>query len=328
MTELLKAFPRLRLGHLPTPLEPLERLGEALGGPRIWVKRDDCTGVALGGNKVRKLEYLLAAAIADGARTVITVGAVQSNHARQTAALAARIGMRCVLVLVRMVPRRDETYETGGNVRLDHLFGAEVHIVDDAEDARHRIGQLREEIEARGETAAFIPMGGSSAIGALGYVDAASEFTRQCEQAGLQPARVVVGSSSGGTVAGLLLGFGITGAGTRIHAVAVSSGAQTTRNGIEAIAGETALLLPVEPPSTANLDVDDRQLGPGYGQPTEASQEALDLTARTEGIILDPVYTAKAMAGLIELARSGRFSPDDCLVFWHTGGMPALFAYD
>ena len=328
MTEMPGSFPRLRLGHLPTPLEPLERLGEALGGPRIWVKRDDCTGVALGGNKVRKLEYLLGAARADGARTVITVGAVQSNHARQTAALAARIGMRCVLVLVRMVPRRDETYETGGNVRLDHLFGAEVHIVDDAEAARRRIGEVREEIAARGEEAAFIPMGGSNAIGALGYVDAASEFALQCEQSGLRPARVIVASSSGGTVAGLLLGFGIEGRETKIHAISVHADAQTARAEIETIARETASLLSVEPPSSADLEVDDGQLGAGYGQPTKGSREALELTARSEGLVLDPVYTAKAMAGLIALARSGQLTPDDCIVFWHTGGMPALFAYD
>lgn len=323
----LERFPRTALGHGPTPLEPLRRLSEHLGGPSVWVKRDDCTGLALGGNKVRKLEYLLAEAIADGADTVITVGGLQSNHARQTAAATARLGLRCELVLPRLVHRDDPIYEANGNVLLDHLLGARVHVVADSDEAARRVVELLDEATARGGKAAFFPSGGSTPTGALGYVRAAFELLEQCEEQDLAADRIVVATSTGGTLAGLLTGFAARGSAVPISGVAVYDDPEATRARVKALAADTAALCKVAPPPDDRIEIIGDQLGPGYGQPTDAMREALDLCARLEGLLLDPVYSGKAMAALIALARNGALGPSDTAVFWHTGGTPALFAY-
>jgi len=323
----VERFPRIPLGHGPTPLEPLERLTKHLGGPQLWVKRDDCTGLALGGNKVRKLEFLLAEALADGADTVITVGGIQSNHARQTAAGAARLGLRCELVLPRLVDRDDPLYEANGNLLLDHLLGAHVHVVADADAAAVRVADLLEEAAARGAKAAFFPSGGSTPTGALGYVRAAEELVAQCRAAEIAPARVVVATSTGGTVAGLVTGFSGLQSPIHVTGVAVYDDAEATRGRVDALVGETATLLGVERPEGGRIDIVNDQLGPGYGLPTDAMREALALCARLEGLLLDPVYSGKAMAGLIDLVRRREIDASTSAVFWHTGGTPALFAY-
>ncbi len=323
----LARFPRVPLGHGPTPLEPLDRLAEHLGGARIWVKRDDCTGLALGGNKVRKLEFLLGEALAEGADTVVTVGAVQSNHARQTAAAAARLGLACELVLPRLVERSGTLFESNGNVLLDRLFGARLHIVDDAHAARERTAEILDRIRGRGGTPAFIPVGGSNATGSLGYVRAVDEFAHQCAALDLDVDRLFVAASSGGTVAGLATGWAALGAGPVVTGVAVYSDAETTREEIAAVATHTAARIGIEGPGLERVAIVDDQLGPGYGMPTEAMHEAIALAARLEGLVLDPVYTGKAMAGLIDHVRRGVVGTSETVVFWHTGGAPALFAY-
>ena len=325
----VERFPRVSLGHGPTPLEEMPRLAAHLGGPPLLVKRDDCTGLALGGNKVRKLEYLLAEARADGADTVITVGGVQSNHARQTAAAAARIGLRCELVLPRMVERYDALYEENGNVLLDRLLGAGVHVVQDAEAATAKVLELGAAAEAAGGKAAFLPAGGSTATGALGYVRAAIELTEQCESRGLAPSRIVLAASTGGTQAGLVSGLAALESAIRVLGIAVYDTPEATAQRVRDLADATSGRLGRSRVAGDRIDVRGGYLGDGYGIPTEGMREALDLAARLEGLLLDPVYSGKAMAGLVDLARSGSLGGrnDAPVVFLHTGGTPALFAY-
>ncbi len=358
----LDRVPRIPLGHWPTPLESLPRLTAHLGGPPLWVKRDDCSGLGLGGNKVRKLEYLLGEARAQGATRIVTVGGVQSNHARQTAAACARLGLDCTLVLPRMVARRDETYESGGNILLDRLFGAEVHVVADAQAAATRVLELLATSEQAGVHAAFFPAGGSTATGALGYVRAAVEivaqvgtatapgatsgardrieagFVRQVRAAtapgatsgtdrppAVSTGRIVLAVSTAGTLAGLVCGLHALGAELTTTAIAVAGAASETAATALALATEAAALLGVAPPSASRIDVRDGFLGKAYGEPTEAMHEALETCARLEGLVLDPVYSGKAMAGLFAAVRSGEFSAETPIIFLHTGGTPALF---
>jgi D-cysteine desulfhydrase family pyridoxal phosphate-dependent enzyme len=320
---LLDPFPRIHLAHLPTPLEPMRRLGEELGC-EIWVKRDDCTGLGLGGNKVRKLEFLLGAAREDGAELVITVGGVQSNHARQTAAAAAKLGMRCQLVLPRVVPRAGVEYEGGGNVLLDRLFGAEVFIVDDEVAAARTIQRLLAQAQAKGIRAVAHPPGGSTAEGSLGYVNAGLELAQQVAAGAPHFARIFVASGSGGTVAGLVCGLSAAALKIPVTAVCVAGSANEHRAQLDILASETCALLGISAPPSEALQLDDGFLGAGYGVPATSTHEALRLAASREGLLLDPVYTGKAMAALVAAARSRASGP---LLFWHTGGMPGLFAY-
>ncbi|HMM55805.1 MAG TPA: D-cysteine desulfhydrase family protein [Candidatus Desulfobacillus sp.] len=322
----LSRFPRVALARLPTPIEPLARLSAHLGGPRLWVKRDDLTGLGLGGNKLRKLEFLLGEARAQGADTVLTVGALQSNHARQTAAACARLGLDCELVL-RRSSHASEAYLGNGNVLLDRLFGARLHLLQ-AEQSREeamaaRAGALR----AAGRRPYCIPVGGSCGLGNLGYVACAGEILAQARELGLRFDAVVVATGSGGTQGGLLAGMageagvpviGIAVEGTRAEQAALAAGQAT----------ETLRLLGVESrPAGVAAEVLDDFVGPGYARPTGEMREALRLAARFEGLVLDPVYTGKAFAGLMALARSSRFTRDDALLFVHTGGQPGLFGY-
>jgi L-cysteate sulfo-lyase len=324
--------PRIRLAHLPTPLEPLDRLSETLGGPRIWIKRDDCTGLGSGGNKTRKLEFLLGDARVAGADVVISFGAVQSNHARQTAAACASQGIECHLILARKVPWQDPNYEVLGNVLLDHLFGARVHLVE-AADVRDTFGDLKDRLKDEGRTPYVIPTGGSNAIGALGYVQCARELIEQTRQQALPLHHIVHATSSAGTQAGLLAG--LTAARkldtTTVHGINVSEPAQDTdalRGTIAELACETLALLDVTTPlpQTA-VRVDSRYIGEGYGLPTEATLAALRQVARLEGILLDPVYSAKAMSGLLGMIRAGGLRDASDVVFLHTGGSASLPVY-
>jgi L-cysteate sulfo-lyase len=330
----LDRFARVDLCHRPTPLEEMKRLADHLGGPRLFVKRDDCTGLALGGNKTRKLEFLMADAVARGANTVVTVGGVQSNHCRQTAAAAAKLGLKCELLLPHLSRFESATYETGGNVLLDQLLGAKLHITADAAAATTRAAEVLEEIRARGDTPYFIPAGGSNAIGGLGYVDAAFELAKQAASRDLRMDCIVVTTGSCTTHAGLIVGLeGVRQSDAldrEVPVIGISvyqrhDGALAT---VKQKVHETAELVGID---GAALDervvVKDDYLGDGYGEPTEAMLEAVALAARYEGLLLDPVYTGKTLSGLIDLVRQGTFKKTDNVVFWHTGGTPALFPY-
>lgn len=324
----LESIERCSLAHLPTPLEPLERLGTALDGPKLLVKRDDCTGLGLGGNKTRKLEFLLAEALAQGADTVITTGGVQSNHVRQTAAAAARLGLACELVLTRVVPWGGPDYELGGNIQLDRLFGAKVHLHDGATDRTAAMEALAESLRRAGKTPYLIPTGGSNMTGALGYAAAAAELAAQAAAQGEKISAVVQASSSGGTQAGLTAGFAALDPAVRVIGIDVDANPEAVASDVRRLAEEVweRLALPGAFPAD-KVTLQDGYAGAAYGLPTEVMAEAVRRTARLEGLLLDPVYSGKAMAGLIGLIEAGAFAPDDTVVFLHTGGMPALFPY-
>ena len=324
----LEGIDRRRFAHLPTPLEPLPRLAAALNGPRILVKRDDCTGLGLGGNKTRKLEFLMADALAHGADTVITTGGVQSNHVRQTAAAAARLGLACELVLTRVVPWGGADYELSGNIQLDRLFGARIHLHDGGTDRAAAMEALAESLRRAGKVPYLIPTGGSNAIGALGYAAAAAELAAQLDDLGRDIAAVVHASSSGGTQAGLTAGFAAIDPAVEVIGIDVDAHPDQVADDVRRLADEvwTRLGLAGDFP-TDKVIVERGYAGEAYGLPTAAMRAAVQRTARLEGLLLDPVYSGKAMAGLIGLVETGAFSADDTVVFLHTGGTPALFPY-
>ncbi len=312
-------LPRIRFAHLPTPIEPLPRLSAALGGVRLLVKRDDQTGLAFGGNKTRKLEFVLAEALANGARTLVTVGAAQSNHCRQTAALAARYGLGCILVLSGEPP-----VERSGNLLLDGLFGAEVAWCR-PEERGAALKAAFDRAWEEGRRPYLIPLGASNATGAAAYVAA---FDEMLEQMGSHlPDWIVLASSSGGTQAGLALGAALRKFNGRVLGISVDHAAHDLQETVAHLARETAgrMDLPVAL-RPEDVLVNDEYLGGGYGVFGEAEREAVQLFARTEGLLLDPVYTARAAAGLLGLARAGLFQAGESVLFWHTGGTPALFA--
>ncbi len=321
-------FPRERLAHLPTPLEPLRALSNHLGGPQIYVKRDDCTGLATGGNKTRKLEFLVADALRQGADTLITAGAVQSNHARQTAAAAARFGLRCELVLARSVPWRDPGYETLGNVLYDRLLGARLHFVAGDVDRAEAMRRLAERLRDSGARPYVIPVGGSCPLGALGYVECAAELLAQTDAQGLSPDALVLASGSGGTQAGLVVGCQARGAAFPVIGVCDETPWEAVAGAVRPIAdGVADLLGAVADIDWGRVEFLDSYAGPAYGVPTAETVAAISLVARLEGLLLDPVYSGKAMAGLIGLVRQGRFREGQTVLFLHTGGSAALDAY-
>ncbi|KPL84431.1 pyridoxal-5'-phosphate-dependent protein [Thermanaerothrix daxensis] len=310
-------IPRIRIAHLPTPVEPLPRLSTILGGPRLWVKRDDQTGLALGGNKTRKLEFVVAEAQAHGAQTLITVGAVQSNHCRQTAALAARLGLECALVLFGESPKNPS-----GNYLLDRLFGAEVTWAT-RETYEAVLQETFEKAWAEGRRPYLIPLGASTPLGAIAYAYAFKEFAEQ----GIEADWIVLASSSAGTQAGLVLGARLSGWRGRILGISVDHPAGWVKERVAELAsqaadrlGESVRIAPHE------VEVNDSYIGAGYGVMGHREVEAIQLFARHEGLLLDPVYTGRAAAGMIDLIRSGFFKPGERVLFWHTGGIPALFA--
>lgn len=330
----LSRFPRFpMLDAEPTPVQPLDNLNAQLaaeGHPvRVFVKRDDLIPVGGGGNKLRKLEFLIGAAIADGADTILTFGGRQSNHARQTAAAAARARLACELVLSRVVPRADADYEANGNVLLDRIFGATIHDlagdVDAQAFARERIAQLVGE----GHRVYVAPSGGSSPTGCLGYVGCASEIARHCAHRDIDFAEILLANGSGGTHAGLVAGFAAMGADPRkVRSYAVLAPLERARAETLEKARATAALLDgggeLRP---EDLEIDGAHRGEGYGIPTQEMLAAVRLLARTEGLLLDPVYTGKAFAGLLHDIRAGRYAPRRSVLFLMTGGSPGLFAY-
>lgn len=315
-------LPRIPLGHLPTPLEELPRLTRALGGPRLLIKRDDQTGLATGGNKTRKLEFAVADAMDQGADTLITMGGVQSNHTRQTAAAAARCGLRCVVVLRGHAPA-----VWNGNLLLDHLLGAQV--VFSGNRTREAVAEdVASQARAAGSRPYLIPVGASNAVGAAGFVAALEELDTQAKERALRVDRVVFASSSFGTQAGLCVGAKAVGFRGQLAAIAIDSRRDELQAGVAAIATATIRRLGWEMAfAPAEVVAYDGYLGAGYAVMGEPEREAISLVARSEGILLDPVYTGRAMAGLIDLIRTGAFGKDETIVFWHTGGAAALFAY-
>lgn len=324
----LSRFPRIALGHLPTPLEPMPRLSAHLGGPTLYIKRDDCTGLASGGNKTRKLEFLVADAIAKGADTLITQGATQSNHARQTAAAAARVGMKCIILLEDRTGYTDPNYKLSGNVFLERLMGAPTRSYPGGTDMNAAMAQVADEVKAQGGKPYVIVGGGSNAIGALGYVNCAIELLTQANDRSLKIDRVVHATGSAGTQAGLVAGFEGMRSGIGVLGIGVRAKKEAQETNVFKLACETADLLGMKgavarESVVANTDY----VGDGYGIPTQSMIDAVTLVARTEGILLDPVYSGKGMAGLIDLIAKGEFRKGENVVFIHTGGSVGLFGY-
>ena len=335
MPTLIRIPDRIPLATLPTPLQPAERLRAALGGadcPRILIKRDDLTGLALGGNKARKLEFLIADALTQGATVVVTTGAVQSNHARMTAAAARAAGLDVVLILTA----DGDNPPVQGNLLLDRLFGATIHYIplpadpllatSDIEEAK--VAEVLQDLRSKGQRPYVIPIGGSSGVGVFGYFTGTRELVEQLQALDEQPARLYYASGSRGTQAGLTLGAMVHGAPYAVYGIAVSGGESFKKERALRIANEAAALAGVTTRvSQADLVTDQRYIGDGYGIATPECLEAIRLLASTEGILLDPVYTAKAMAGLIDHVRRREIDPASTVVFLHTGGVPALFAH-
>ena len=311
-------LPRVKLAHLPTPIHPLPRLSTELGGPQLWVKRDDMTGLAFGGNKIRKLEFLLAEAQAQNARTLITRGAIQSNHCRQTAAAAACQGLDCILVLTGNPPQT-----TTGNTLLDQLLGAQIVWTEDR-DPDIAFQETFEQAYSDGRRPYLIPYGGSNPVGASAYSAAMAEFMEQNTPID----RIVFATSSGGTQAGMIVGASLHGYTGKITGISISPPAIKIKPQIAALATETAALLNHPLEITADqVEVNDSYLGGGYGVVSDLERDAIRLFAQQEGLLLDPVYTGRAAGGLIDLIRSGEIGSEERVLFWHTGGTPALFAY-
>jgi L-cysteate sulfo-lyase len=324
----LEGFPRRSLGHFPTPLEPMDRLSEHLGGPRIWVKRDDCTGLSSGGNKTRKLEFLIADALEKGADCVITQGATQSNHARQTVAAAARTGLACHILLENRTGSDDPQYLGNGNVLLDRLLGASVEHRPGGTDMALEMETLADRLRAGGRKPYVIPGGGSNPVGALGYVACASELLGQADAAELEIDALVHATGSSGTQAGLVAGLAALGSDLDLLGIGVRAPQEKQEAMVHDLACRTMDHLGIgfeiaRERVKANCDY----VGPGYGLPTEGMKAAVTLLARLEGLLFDPVYSGKGLDGLIDLVRRGRFDGMRNVVFLHTGGSAALFGY-
>lgn len=324
----LARFPRRFIAHLPTPLERMERLSRELNGPEIWIKRDDCTGLSTGGNKTRKLEFLMAEAELEGAEMVMTQGATQSNHARQTAAFAAKMGMDCHILLEDRTGSDDANYNNNGNVLLDHLHGATTEKHPGGADMNAEMEKAAERMRADGRKVYTIPGGGSNPTGALGYVNCAFEILSQVNNSGTKIDHIVHATGSAGTQAGLIVGLKAMNAQIPLLGIGVRASKEAQETNVFSLARSTAGKLGCKDvvqreDVVANTDY----VGEGYGIPTESGLEAIRMFAEMESILLDPVYSAKAAAGLIDLVRKGYFKKGERVIFLHTGGSAALFGY-
>lgn len=314
----MKPISRLHFAHLPTPIEELPRLSESLGGPKILIKRDDLTGLAFGGNKTRKLEFLVAEALDQGARMLISGGAMQSNHCRQTAAAAARFGLECTLVLSGELPEKPSA-----NLLLDELFGAKVVAVPDRKDRDRTLQETFDQAVTDGKKPYLVPYGGSSPTGALGYAFAMEEFMVQNVHADW----IVFGTSSGGTHAGLALGQRMSGFQGKVLGISIDEPEEWLKTHVSKLASDASEKMGERLEfSPDDVLATDEYCKAGYGVLTDAEREAVQLFAKYEGLLLDPVYTGRAAAGMIDLIRKGFFKREETVLFWHTGGQPALFA--
>lgn len=324
----LAKFPKVRLGHLPTPLEPMDRLSEILGGPRLWVKRDDCTGLSSGGNKTRKLEFLMADAQSKGADTIITQGATQSNHARQTTAAAAKLGMECHILLEDRTGSNDNNYILNGNVLLDRLHGASVSKRSGGTDMNLEMQDFADALIEKGKKPYIIPGGGSNPIGALGYVNCARELTEQASEIGLKIDALVHATGSAGTQAGLVTGLAAIQSSIHLLGIGVRAPKDKQEQMVFDLAQKTADYLD----TGIEIERDNVRaicdyVGAGYGLPTDGMIKAVKLLAQSEGLLFDPVYSGKGLDGLIDQIKKGYFAGMDNVVFLHTGGSAALFGY-
>jgi L-cysteate sulfo-lyase len=321
-------FPRLRLAHLPTPLEPMERLTKHLGGPRLWIKRDDCTGLSSGGNKTRKLEFLMGDAAQKGADTIITQGATQSNHARQTAAAAAKLGLECHILLEDRTGNNSPDYTLNGNVLLDRLHGASISKRPGGTDMNAEMEILAAGLRAKGRKPYVIPGGGSNPVGALGYANAAFELVAQANDVGLKIDHVVHATGSAGTQAGFVTGLVALNSGIPTLGISVRAPKEKQEQSVFDLAQRTAEHMGIPGiVKREHIVANSDYVGPGYGLPTQGMRDAVKLVAQLEGILLDPVYTGKGMDGLIDHVRKGFFAKDSNIVFLHTGGLAGLFGY-
>ncbi|MBK7260349.1 MAG: D-cysteine desulfhydrase [Rubrivivax sp.] len=325
----LARFPRIRLGHGPTPLEPMDNLTRALGGANLWIKRDDCTGLASGGNKTRKLEFLMAEASVQGADTVITQGATQSNHARQTAAAACKLGMKCEIILEDRTGSKEHDYRESGNVLLDKLFGARIRVVAGGSDMAAEMDKVAVEVRAASGKPYIIPGGGSNVTGALGYVNCALELVSQANDLELKIDWVVHATGSSGTQAGLVAGLQAMHSGIRVLGIGVRAPQAAQEGNVFKLAQKVAEAIGAAG-TVARGDVmaNCDYVGPGYGMPTPGMVDAVKMFARNEGILLDPVYSGKGADGLIDQVKKGIFKKGENVVFLHTGGSVALFGYE
>ena len=324
----LARYPRVTLGHLPTPLEKLDNLTKELNGPEIWIKRDDCTGLSTGGNKTRKLEFLMAEALAEGADTVITQGATQSNHARQTAAAAVKLGLTCHILLEDRTGKTDYDYKENANVLLDQLHGATIERYSLNPDMNAEMEKVAQHMRSEGRKVYTIPGGGSNPTGALGYVNAGIELIYQANAINLKIDRVVHATGSAGTQAGLVAGLVGINSGVPVLGIGVRAPKAKQEESVFALASRTAEKLGISgvikrEDVVANCDY----IGEGYGFPAPSTIDAIRTLARTDAILLDPVYSGKAMAGLIDLVKKGFFKKGETVVFIHTGGSVGLFGY-
>ena len=320
-------IPRIEFTHAPTPLEFAPRLSEETGC-NLFIKRDDCTGLAGGGNKTRKLEYLLADAQRQGADILVTIGGLQSNHARQTAAAAAKTGFDCELVLEDVAGTPKADYYNNGNLLLDNLLGARIHRLDLTEDCEVYARELTERLIVRGRKPYLVPVGGSNAIGSLGYVRCANEILQQIDSQNITIDQIVLASGSAGTQAGLLAGFIAAGVALPVLGIAVSRTTNDQQQLVEALLRQTLKQIGLDPDQAEGRVVaNGNYYGKGYGMTTEAMIMAVKRCAQLEGLLLDPVYTGKAMAGLMDLCAQGAIAAGSNQLFLHTGGSAGLFAY-
>lgn len=325
MTIDLSKFPKVSLGHLPTPIERLDRLSEHLGGPEIWIKRDDCTGLAFGGNKTRKLEFLLGDARSKGSTDIVTFGAVQSNHVRQTIAACAKTGFTCHAILTDIVPHKEAAYRQSGNLLLDRMSTAHIHILPSADAASAKLKEINASL-GNGKSAYVIPPGGSSPMGVLGYVAAAVEIGQQAKDLDLTFDAILSASATGGTHVGLTLGSRQGARSSSVYGANIyHTDPATFEERIEKLADEVCESFGVS--EFPQLQHVHGFVGDGYGLPTPEMKEAVLTTFQLEGILLDPVYTGKGMAALFDMCRKRAFTDKDKILFVHTGGAPGLFAY-
>ena len=328
----LKSFPRTKLAHIPTPIEEMPNLAKELNVPSLYVKRDDCTGLAFGGNKARQLEYYFGEALDLGADTVLITGAVQSNYARMTAAAACRLGLKCHIQLEDRVPETNELYKTSGNVLLDRLMGSELHFFPEGEDeeaADLELERIADDLRNKGAKPYVIHLGpGHPPLGALGYIDAAIEFSNQVKEMGLKIDEIVLPSGSGLTQGGLLFGCRSMGNSVHITGNCHRRPALHQEKRIADVLEDLSKMLNVPNP-TAQKDIAlfDGVMAPGYGQLNDETREAIHLAAQKEALFCDPVYSGKALAGMIALIRQGQIDREKGILFWHTGGQPAIFGY-
>jgi len=323
---MLEKFGRIKLGHFPTPIEHLKNISKYLGGPNIFIKRDDCTGLATGGNKTRKLEFLMSDAIKNKAELVITVGAVQSNHARQTAAACALLGLKCLIILEQRLNNAPNVYMNSGNVFLDKLFGADIQLCPKNEDFLKYTEKAIENIKSKGTNVYFIPGGGSNSIGALGYVECLNEIIKENNKYDFS--QIVHATGSAGTQAGLLAGKKYFNCNIAVTGICIRHKKDIQVDKVYDEAKKTCEKLCCNILDKSDVIVYDEYIGPGYGAPSEEMIEATKLLAKKEAILLDPVYSGKAFAGLIGLIKNKKFKMNDNVLFIHTGGAASLPAYE